>query len=75
MYGYSPDIALSSADFTLPPGIGTRSFTVSYLWGEYSAFPAAVAIHTVPIFITSGTHCCWVVKGSENSEFVQGFYT
>ena len=33
----------------LTPGIGTHSSTVSFSQGEYSAFSAAVAIHTVPI--------------------------
>ena len=45
------------------PGIGTQSFTVSSSWGEYSAFSAADAIYTTAIFVSPGTHYCWVDRG------------
>ena len=33
------------------------------LWGEFSAFSAADAIHNFPIFVPPGTHHCWVDRG------------
>ena len=33
------------------------------LWGELSAFSAAIAIHNSPLFVPSGTHHCWVDRG------------
>ena len=33
------------------------------LWGEFSTFSAAIAIHNSPLFIPSGTHHCWVDRG------------
>ena len=57
----------------LPPGIGTHSVSHSSPWGEYSAFSAAVAIHTEPIFIPPGTYYCWVDTGGANSKLVQAF--
>ena len=33
------------------------------LWGEFSAFSAAIAIHNSPLFIPPGTHHCWVDRG------------
>ena len=33
------------------------------LWGEFSAFSAASAIHNSPLFVPSGTHHCWVDRG------------
>ena len=40
-----------------------RNKKVSSPWGECSTFSAAVAIHTVPIFVPPGTHFCCVVDG------------
>ena len=34
------------------------------LWGEFSTFSAANAIHNSPIFVPPGTHLCWVGRGS-----------
>ena len=34
------------------------------LWGQFSAFSTANAIHNSPIFVPPGTHHCWVGKGS-----------
>ena len=34
------------------------------LWGEFSAFSVADAIHNSPLFIPPGTHHCWVDRGS-----------
>ena len=60
---HSPDIPIGSGTLhQLPPGI-KHSFTVSSPWGECSTFSAAVAIHTVPIFVPPGTHFCCVVDG------------
>ena len=36
---------------------------MSYLWGEFSAFSAATAIHNSPIFVPPDTHRCWVDRG------------
>ena len=33
------------------------------LWGEFSAFSAAIAIHNSPLFVPPGTHHCWVDRG------------
>ena len=33
------------------------------LWGEFSAFSAAIAIHNSPLFVPPGTHHCWVNRG------------
>ena len=33
------------------------------LWGEFSAFSAADAIHNSPLFVPPGTHHCWVDRG------------
>ena len=33
------------------------------LWGEFSAFSAAIAIHNSPLFVSPGTHQCWVDRG------------
>ena len=33
-------------------------------WGEFSAFSAGNANHNAPIFISPGTHHCWVGRGS-----------
>ena len=33
------------------------------LWGEFSAFSAAIAIHNSPFFVPPGTHRCWVDRG------------
>ena len=33
------------------------------LWGEFSAFSAAIAIHNSPFFVPPGTHHCWVDRG------------
>ena len=33
------------------------------LWGECSAFSAAIAIHNYPLFVPPGTHHCWVGRG------------
>ena len=55
MFIYSPvSLKAHRTLYQLPPGIGTHSFTVSSAWGECSAFCAAEAIHTVPIF-----HSTW----------------
>ena len=34
------------------------------VWGEFSAFSAANAIHNFPIFVPPCTHHCWVGRGS-----------
>ena len=34
------------------------------LWGEFSTFSAANAIHNFPIFTPPGIHHCWVGRGS-----------
>ena len=52
------------------------TFTQSHLPGEKAAqFAAAVAIHSVSIFIPPGTHYCWVDRGSVDFELAQGFHT
>ena len=33
------------------------------LWGEFSTFSAAIAIHNSPLFVPPGTHHCWVDRG------------
>ena len=33
------------------------------LWGEFSAFSAAIAIHNSPLFVPPGTYHCWVDRG------------
>ena len=33
------------------------------LWGEFSAFSAAIVIHNSPLFVPPGTHHCWVDRG------------
>ena len=33
------------------------------LWGEFSAFSAAIAIHNSPLFVPPGTLHCWVDRG------------
>ena len=33
------------------------------LWGEFSAFSAAIAIPNSPLFVPPGTHHCWVDRG------------
>ena len=70
---------MGSTDFILIPasswpGIGTHSFTVSTPWGECIAFSAAIAIHTLPIFVPPGTHYSWVDRGGVNSKLPQGLY-
>ena len=46
-----------------PQYIGIHAFTVSSPWVEGSAFSAAEAIHTVPMFVSSRTHYCLVARG------------
>ena len=38
-------------------------------------FSAAVAIHTLPIFVPPGTHYYWVDRSSADLKISQGFYT
>ena len=33
------------------------------LWGEFSTFSAAIAIHNSPFFVPLATHHCWVDRG------------
>ena len=33
------------------------------LWGEFSVFSAANAIHNSPFYVPPGTHHCWVDRG------------
>ena len=33
------------------------------LWGDFSAFSAAIAIHNSSLFVPPGTHHCWVDRG------------
>ena len=64
------------ADINYPRGIGTQSVTVSSLWGECSAFSAAEAIHIIKkIFVSLGTHYCWVDIDCVDSTLAQSFYT
>ena len=69
---------VGSEDFTyLTPSIETHSFTLSYDIREENAaqFSAAVAMHTVPIFVPPGTRYCWVDRGCVDTKLAQGFYT
>ena len=56
---YSPDKLIGLHQ--LPPGI--ILCTVSSFRIECNVFPLAKAIHTVPIFVSPGTHYCWVDGG------------
>ena len=47
----------------------------SQLPGENTAqFSAAVANHTIPIFVPPGIHYSWMDRGGVNSTLAQGFY-
>ena len=58
------DIPSSSADFTIyTTDIGTLSYMVSSLMGEYRSFSTANAIQNFAFFfISPGTHHYWVDK-------------
>ena len=77
---YSPDILIGSSDFTLiTPRYLELTLSVSIISLEriqrnYRVY-AAVTIHTVPIFVLSGTHYCWVDIGGVDSKLAQGFCT
>ena len=77
MYVYSPDIpSRFRRHYIHYPQVSELTLSQSHLAGENAAqFSTAVAIHTVPIFVPSGTHYCWMDRGSVDSKFTQGFYT
>ena len=76
MHVYSPDIPVSSADFTLITPKYWNSLFQSHLPGQNAAqFSAAVANRTVLNLVPPGTHYCWVDRGGMDSKLVQGFYT
>ena len=62
--------------FTLiPPCIGTH-FSQFHLPVENAAqFSAAVAIHTVPLFVLPGTHHCWVDSVGVESKLLHIHWT
>ena len=65
MYVYNPDIPIyrfSGLYINSPQGIGTLVDSLISL-GRMQRISAAVAIHTVPIYIPPGTHYCWVDRG------------
>ena len=58
---YSPDIPVGSADFINYPQVLEFTLSQFHLPADYAAkLSAAVAIHTVPIFVQPGNHYCWV---------------
>ena len=75
---YSPDIPIGSLEFTslhiTCPKVLDLVLLQSHLPGENAAqFSAAGAIHTVPIFISPGSHHCCVDRGNVDSNL--GFDT
>ena len=74
---YSPDIPCSFSRLYINyPKVLELTLSQSHLPGETAAqFSAALANHTVLIFVPPGTHYCWVDRGVVDSNLAQGFYT
>ena len=63
-----------SADLTLLSSVLEFTLSQSHLPVENTAqYSAAVAIHTVPVFLPPGTQYCWVDRGGVDSKLAQGF--
>ena len=75
VYIYSNISPVGSVDFTSFSPFW-NSFFQSHLPREKAAkYSAAVDNHTVPIFVPTGTHYCWVYRAGVYSKLAQGFYT
>ena len=72
---YSPDI-LSKFTGLYMSYTQVLELTLSqyHLPGENAAqFSAAVAVHTVPFFVSCGTHYCWVDRSGVDSNLPKAF--
>ena len=50
--------------YNLSPWYWNSLIQSHLLWGKFSTFFAANAIHNFQIFVPPGTHYCWVCRGS-----------
>ena len=65
MYVYNPITPSIQQTLQLTPLVLELSLIWShFLWGEFSAFSAANAVHNFPMFVPPGTHHCWVPNTS-----------